>query len=89
LRQFFLVTGAEGKSHMIAPLDVFLLDSNDVGVSINSVDSLLEALNVIRKQGKGEYVVYSQKTGRRRFYEVTGEGKFVFWDREELAVPRR
>jgi len=74
---------------MIAPLDVFRLGSNDVGVLIISVDSLVEALNVIRKKGDGEYVVYSQKTRRRRFYEVTREGKIVSWEREELGVSRR
>ena len=74
---------------IIAPLDVFRLNSNDVGGCITTVDSLLEALNAVRKRGRGEYIVYSQKTGRRRFYEVAGDGRIVFWEREELAVPRR
>jgi hypothetical protein len=52
------------------------------------VDSLLEALNVICNKGCGEYIVYSQKTGRRRFYEVNRDGKIVFWENEELTVPK-
>ena len=73
---------------MVALLEVFRLDSNsnDVGVWVNSVDSLLEALNVISEKGCGEYVVYSQKTGRRRFYKVNGDGKIVFWENEGLAL---
>ena len=74
---------------MIAPLDVIRLGSNEVGVCISTVDSLLEALNVIRKKGCGEYVIYSQKTGRRRFYTVTGDRKIVFQEREKVAVPER
>ena len=74
---------------MIAPIEVFRLDSNDVGVWVNSVDSLLEALNVISGKGCGEYVVYSQKTGRRRFYKVNGDRKIVFWENEDLALPTR
>ena len=75
---------------MIAHLDVFRLDSksNDVGVWINSADSLFDALNVICKKGCGEYIVYSQKTGRRRFYKVNGDGRIVLWENEELSVPR-
>ena len=81
----------ESEFDMIAPLEVFRLDSNsnDVGVWVNSVDSLLEALNVISEKGCGEYVVYSQKTGRRRFYKVNGDGKIVFWENEDLALPTR
>ena len=74
---------------MNAPLDVFRLHSNDVGVWIRSVDSLVEALNIICAKGFGEYIVYSQKTSRRRFYKVNGAGKIVFWKHEELAVPGR
>jgi hypothetical protein len=71
---------------MIAPLDVFRLHSNEVGVWITSVDSLLEALNVICNNGCGEYIVYSQRTERRRFYKVNEDGKIVFWEHEELGV---
>jgi hypothetical protein len=76
---------------MVAPLEVFRLyaNSNAVGVWINSVDSLLEALNVISEKGCGGYMVYSQKTGRRRFYKVHEIGKIVFWENEELALPTR
>ena len=74
---------------MNAPLDVFRLYSNDLGVWITSVDSLLEALNVICNKGCGAYIVYSQKTERRRFYKVNGDGKIVFWENEELALPTR
>ena len=74
---------------IIAPLDVFRLNSNDVGGCITTVDSLLEALNAVRKRGRGEYIVYSQKTGRRRFYTVTGDRKIVFQEREKVAVPER
>ena len=76
---------------MIAPLDVFQLESNsnDVGVWITSVESLFEALDAISQKGCGEYIVYSQRTGRRRFYKVDGDGKIVFWENEKLAVPER
>ena len=74
---------------MIAPLDVFQLDSKDVGVLISTVDSLLEALAVIRDRGSGEYIVYSRKSGRRRLYEVTEDGNLVFREREEVAIPGR
>jgi hypothetical protein len=73
---------------MNAPLDVFRLYSNDLGVWITSVDSLLEALNVICDKGSGEYIVYSQKTERRRFYKVNGDRKIVFREHEELAIPK-
>jgi len=76
---------------MNAPLDVFRLHSNDVGVWILSVDSLVEALNVMCKKGcgqYGQYIVYSQKTGRRRFYNVNWDRKIVSWEYEELAIPR-
>jgi hypothetical protein len=73
---------------MNAPLDVFGLYSNELGIWITHVDSLLEALNVIRKKGCGEYLVYSQNTERRRFYKVNGDGKIVFRKDEELAVPK-
>jgi len=71
---------------MNAPLDVFRLYSNDLGVWITSVDSLLEALNVICNKGCGEYIIYSQKTERRRFYKVNGSGKIVFRAHEEAVV---
>ena len=76
---------------MIAPLEVFWLDSNsnELGVWVNSVDSLLEALNLISEKGCGKYMIYSQKTGRRRFYEVDGDRKIVFWKNEGLALPTR
>jgi len=76
---------------MNAPLDVFRLHSNEVGVWITSVDSLVEALNVMCKKGcgqYGQYIVYSQKTGRRRFYNVNWDRKIVSWEYEELAIPR-
>ena len=74
---------------MIAPLDVIRLDSNDVGMWISTADSLLEALKVIRREGFGEYVILSQKSGRRRFYEVSENGNIVFREREEVAIPGR
>lgn len=76
-------------STMTAPLDVFRLHSNYVGVWIASAGSLLEALKVICNKGCGEYIVYSQKTERRRFYEVNGDGKIVFWEHEELGNQNR
>jgi len=74
---------------MIAPLDVIRLDSNDVGMWISTADSLLEALKVIRREGFGEYVILSQKSGRRRFYEVSENGNIVFREREEVTATRR
>jgi hypothetical protein len=74
---------------MTARLDVIRLGSNDVGVCISAVNSLLEALKIIRQEGRGEYLVYSQKSGRRRFYEVTEHGNIVFRERDEAAITRR
>ena len=74
---------------MTARLDVIRLGSNDVGVCISAVNSLLEALNVIRQEGRGEYLVYSRKSGCRRYYEVTGHGNIVFRERDEVAIMRR
>ena len=74
---------------MTARLDAIHLHSNDVGVCISTVNSLLEALRVIQQEGRGEYLVYSRKSGRRRFCEVTGHGNIVFREREEVAIMRR
>jgi hypothetical protein len=79
----------EREFHMIAQLDVFRLDSNDVGLWISTVDSLLEAFELIRVEGWGEYVIYSQKSGLRRLYEVTENGNIVFREREDVAIARR
>ena len=74
---------------MTARLEVIHLRSNDVGVCISTVNSLLEALKIIQEEGRGEYLVYSRKSGRRRFYEVTEHGNIVFREREEVAITRR
>jgi len=74
---------------VIAPLDVFRLDSNDVGVLVSTVDSLLEAFKVIRLEGCGEYLFYSQKSGRRRFYKLTEDGEIAFLEREEVTTAGR
>ena len=74
---------------MTARLDVIRLCSNDVGVCISTVNSLLEALKIIRQEGRGEYLVYSRKSGSRRLYEVTENGNIVFREREEVAITRR
>jgi len=72
---------------MITPLEIFQLNSSTVGVWIASVDSLHAGLNFICEKGSGKYIVYSQKTRRRRFYKVNGDGRIVFWENEKLAVP--
>ena len=74
---------------MTARLDVIRLGSNDVGVCISTVNSLLEALKIIQQQGRGEFLVYSRKSKRRRFYEVTEQGIIVFRERDEVAITRR
>ena len=74
---------------MTARLDVIRLGSNDVGVCISTVNSLLEALKIIQQQGRGEFLVYSRKSERRRFYEVTEQGNIVFRERDEVAITRR
>ena len=74
---------------MIAPLNVFQLNSNDVGVWVFTVDSLLEALKVIQQRGSGEYLIYPQKSGRRRFHEVAENGNIVLQELEEVVTARR
>jgi len=71
---------------MTARLDVIRLRSNHVGVCISPVNSLLES---IRQEGRGEYLVYSRKSGRTRFYEMTEHGNIVFRERDEVAITRR
>jgi len=74
---------------MTARLDVIRLRSNHVGVCISPVNSLLESVDIIRQEGRGEYLVYSRKSGRTRFYEMTEHGNIVFRERDEVAITRR
>jgi hypothetical protein len=63
---------------MIAPFDVLLVEESKRTVWAFSASSLPEALEAIRKRGKGEYVVQSVETGNRRLYAVKADGETVY-----------
>jgi len=63
---------------MSTPFDVFRVEPNKTTVWIAVADSIFQGLEAIRKSGSGKYLIYSQETASKRFYEVTADGKVVF-----------
>jgi hypothetical protein len=57
---------------MIVPLVVLTVSGDN---SLTAAESLPQALAFMRDRGEGEYLVFSQKTGRKNFYEVTANGE--------------
>ena len=58
---------------MVAPLDVFAV-MNGEPKWLSCVETLSQAVDLIRKTGCGSYFVFSQPTGHKDFYEITAEG---------------
>jgi hypothetical protein len=54
-----------------------------------NVAPLLAALNVIRQSGPDRYIVYSNKSERKLFYEVNEKGNIALRHQEEVAMPSR
>jgi hypothetical protein len=65
-----------GVGVVIAPLDIFAVEKNGAGIGIwlSSAETLNHALDLMRKRGAGQYLVYSQETGHKNFYAVDAEG---------------
>ena len=58
---------------MIPPLDVFSVNDNETKW-MGSAGTLSEAVELIRTSGTGSYFVFSQQTGRKKFFRVNSEG---------------
>jgi hypothetical protein len=54
---------------MIAPLDVFAVHDSE-SKWLGCAQTLVEALELIRSAGPGEYFVFSQTTEHTAFYKV-------------------
>lgn len=67
---------------MNAPLDVFRIETNDANTFLFRTESLFDALEMMREQGLGTYLVLSLRTRRKRFYEVRADGELLFRERE-------
>jgi hypothetical protein len=61
---------------MVAPLDVFAV-TNGEPKWLGCAETLAKALQLVRDHGTGSYVVYSQQTGHKNFYEVMPTGNIV------------
>jgi hypothetical protein len=61
---------------VIAPLDIFAVEKDETGIGIwlSSAETLNHALDLMRKRGAGQYLVYSQETGHQNFYVVDAKG---------------
>jgi len=68
---------------MNAPLDVFLIETNDANKFLFRTESLFDAIEMIREHGLGSYLVFSQNSRRKRFYEVKAGGEVLFREREQ------
>jgi len=60
------------------PLDVYLVSTKDENTFLFRTESLFDALEMIRRQGLGTYLVLSQRTRHKRYYEVKVSGELVF-----------
>jgi hypothetical protein len=58
---------------MVAPLDVFAL-LNREPKWLGCVETLAQATEMLRRTGYGRYLVFSQQTGRKDFYQVATDG---------------
>jgi hypothetical protein len=62
---------------MVAPLDVFAFPGalQDIEPKwVDCAESFEKARELMRKSGPGAYLVLSQQTQRRSFYEVDSDG---------------
>ena len=58
---------------MIPPLDVFSVKDN-VPSWLGAAESLVHALEMVRKNGAGSYCVFSHQTGNKTMYHVDATG---------------
>jgi hypothetical protein len=58
---------------MDVPLDVFAVKDNGPE-RLGCVETLGEALELMRKAGTGSYFVFSQKTRHKDFFKVSSNG---------------
>ena len=58
---------------MVAPLDVFAFQDTEPKW-VDCAESLEKARELMRKSGPGAYLVLSQQTQRKSFYEVDSDG---------------
>jgi hypothetical protein len=58
---------------MVAPLDVFAVKNGEPNW-LGCAESLPQAMELLRNTGSGSYLVFSQQTGHKNFYEVSTEG---------------
>jgi hypothetical protein len=61
-------------TRMAAPWDVFSVKQGQEPKWLGSTESLAEAVELIRGSGAGSYVVFSQQTGNKNFFEVSPAG---------------
>ena len=69
--------GRESEVAMVAPLDVFALRDVLQFIEpkwVDCAESVEHARELMRISGPGAYLVLSQETRRRRFYEVDSDG---------------
>ena len=60
--------------HMLAPLDVFSVKHGGEPLWLGSAETLAQAVELIRSSGSGSYMVFSQTTAHKNFYEVSATG---------------
>jgi hypothetical protein len=63
-----------GRAVMIPPLDVFSVENNEP-LWLASAESLVQALEIVRKRGPGSYCIFSHQTGHKTHYEVDLNGQ--------------
>lgn len=61
---------------MVAPFDVLAV-SDGKPTWLGCADTLSKALELANENGSGLYLVYSQQTAEKNFYEVTSGGSIV------------
>jgi hypothetical protein len=62
-----------GLQRMIPPLDVYSVRTDETSW-LGPADSLEKALEIARQTGAGSYLIFSQTTGHKNFYEVDPNG---------------
>lgn len=58
---------------MISPLDLFAVQNGE-SRWVGCAETLAKALELASNHGAGSYLVFSQETGHKNFYEVSSEG---------------
>ena len=58
---------------MMPPLDVFSIRTNEFSW-LGPAKTLIQALEVIRQNGAGSYLIFSHQTGHKTMYQVDEHG---------------